>query len=115
MIEYLKLGAEALVLTMAVEVIIAWFWGIRGKAGLAAVLLINLITNPALNFLILLNSYLGIINHTAIFTLRLEILVVLIEWKLLVYALRLNNKKALALSLGMNAASYLAGLLIFSF
>jgi hypothetical protein len=114
MIEYLKLGAEALVLTMAVEVIIAWFWGIRGKAGLAAILLINLITNPALNFLILLNSYLGVVKSTLIFILCLEVLVVFIEWKLLAYALRLNNKKSLALSICMNTASYLAGLLIFS-
>jgi hypothetical protein len=115
MIEYLKLGAEALILTMAVEVIVAWCFGLRNKAGLAAILLINLITNPAMNFLILLNDYLGVINSTTIFTVCLEVFVVLIEWKLLTYALRMKNKKALGLSLGMNAASYLAGLLIFSF
>jgi hypothetical protein len=115
MIEYLKLGAEALILTIAVEILIALLLGLRRKTELTAVLLINLITNPALNFLLALNNQYRLIHQTTILTLCLEVLVVFIEWKLLVYALRLNNKKAFVLSLSMNAASFLAGLIIFSY
>jgi hypothetical protein len=113
MIEYLTLSAEALVITIAVETLIAWLWGLRRKAELLALALINVITNPALNFLITLNDSYGLKNQTTLLTVCLEVLVVSIEWRLLVYALRLNNKKALVLSLAMNVASYLAGVLIF--
>lgn len=115
MIMFLVLGATALVLTIVVEIIVAGFFGLRNKAEISAVVLINLITNPAMNFVILLNNYFWLKNNTTIFTVCLEIIVVVIEWKLLVYSRRLNNKKSFVLSLSMNAASFLAGLLIFSY
>jgi hypothetical protein len=77
------------------------------------VILVNLVTNPSLNYLLCLNDDLGIIRHRLPLILFLEIGVVLIEWALLVFALRGNKKSLFALSLAMNASSYLTGVLIF--
>jgi hypothetical protein len=46
MIDYLRLSAEALILTVVIEVGIAWLFGLRSKRELLTVLLINVITNP---------------------------------------------------------------------
>jgi hypothetical protein len=111
--EYLTLAAIALAITVAVEILVALLLGLRRKTELTTVLLINLITNPALNFLLALNNVYRLIHQTTILTLCLEALIVLVEWKLLVYALRLNYTKALVFSLVLNAASFLAGFWIF--
>lgn len=113
MTEYLILAAEALVLTIAVETPAALLLGLRNKHALLAVLIINVITNPALNFLVLLNDYLGLISPAIILIVFLEITVVFVEWKLLVYTLRMKNRRAFIVSLILNTASFLAGILIF--
>ncbi len=113
MIEYLKLSAEALLLTIAIEVATVWLLGLRSKPQLLTVVLINVITNPALNFIVLLNSFLGWIDQNTVLIIFLEVAVVVIEWKLLVYALRLKSGTMFLLSLVINTASSLAGLFIF--
>lgn len=113
MIEYLKLAAAALALTVAVEGLFALIFGLRSRNQLLAILVINVITNPALNFLVALNNYLGFINQNLILLLCLEVIVVFIEWKLLVYALQLKTGRAFLFSVILNTASFLAGLLIF--
>ena len=113
MIDYLRWSAEALILTIVIEVIIAWLFGLRSKRELLTVLLINVITNPLLNYLITVNGYFHLVSRTNLLILCLEVVVVLVEWRLLVWVLRQKVKKMLVLSVAMNAASYLAGLLIF--
>jgi hypothetical protein len=113
MIDYLKFSLEALLLTIAIEVIVALLFGLRSKQELWTVVLINVITNPLLNYLITVNGYFHLISQTTILILCLEVAVVLVEWRLLVWVLRQSTKKMLRLSFVMNTCSYLAGLLIF--
>ena len=103
----------ALLFTTFVEVIVALILGYRKKAELAAVILVNLISNPVLNYFLLLDNRFGLIKVDAWFMLSLEIVVVLVEWQLLAYALQGNPKKLFVLSLAMNFCSFVAGVLIF--
>jgi len=113
MIDYLKFSLEALLLTIAIEVIVALLFVLRSKQELWTVVLINVITNPLLNYLITVNGYFHLISQTTILILCLDVAVVLVEWRLLVWVLRQSTKKMLLLSFVMNTCSYLAGLLIF--
>lgn len=113
MIDYLRLSAESLILTIVIEVIIAWLFGLRTQKEFLTVILINLITNPLLNYLILVNGYFHLVSQVNVLILGLEAGVVLAEWRLLVYVLRQGVKKMLALSAAINATSFLAGFLFF--
>jgi hypothetical protein len=113
MIDYLKFSAVALILTIIIESGIAWLFGLRSRRELLTIVLINVITNPLLNYLLAVNSYFHLISQTTALLLCLEITVVLVEWQLLVWVLRMNSKKMLLLSFVMNACSCGAGLLIF--
>jgi len=103
----------ALLLTEIVEVTVALILGYRRPREIVAVILVNLVTNPSLNYLLSLNNHFGIIRHRLPLILFSELGVVLIEWILLVFALRRNKKSLLILSFTMNACSYLTGVLIF--
>ncbi len=113
MIEYLTFSAEALLITLAVELAVAWLLRLRSRTQLLSIALINLVTNPLLNYLLLVNGHFHLIAQARVLTVCLEAGVVLGEWALLAWALRLKPTRMLALSLVMNASSYLAGLLIF--
>jgi len=102
----------ALLLTVAIEDGIAWLFGYRTARLLLAVAMINCITNPALNFLLLLLAWQGV-EVTLLLVVLLEVLVVLVEWRLLVYVIGQPKRRLFFLSLTANAASFLAGLLIF--
>ena len=99
----------ALLLTVAIEDGIAWLFGYRTARLLLAVAMINCITNPALNFLLLLLAWQGV-EVTLLLVVLLEVLV---EWRLLVYVIGQPKRRLFFLSLTANAASFLAGLLIF--
>lgn len=103
----------ALFLTVAVELMIAFFFGFRKKIELIAVICINLITNPILNYLLLVNNYFSLLEANLILILFLELIVVLVEWRLLFFALQKEPKKLLIMSFVMNFCSYVVGVLIF--
>jgi hypothetical protein len=103
----------ALLLTEIVEIAVALFLGYRRPREIIAVFLVNLVTNPSLNYLLFLNDYFGIVRHRFPLILLLEAGVVLVEWALLVFALRGNKLSLFVLSFAMNTSSYLTGLLIF--
>jgi hypothetical protein len=103
----------ALLLTEIVEVAVALFLGYRRPKEIIAVILVNVVTNPSLNYLLFLNDYYGFIRRGLVLILLLEAAVVLIEWALLVFALRRNKKGLLGLSFTMNTCSFLVGVLIF--
>ena len=115
MLEYIKLFALALVLTIVIEVGIAWVLGLRHKTGMMTVILINVITNPFLNYLILINGYFHLVQQYGLLIIILEICVVFVEWWLLWFVLRQKTKRMLPLSILMNGASFLTGLLVFKF
>ena len=103
----------ALFLTIIIELIVAFFFGFKKKIEIIAIVFINLLTNPILNYFLLVNDYFSFFKSSLLIILFLEVIVVLIEWKLLVFALQEKSKKLLVLSLAMNFCSYIAGVLIF--
>ena len=102
----------ALLLTVVIEDGIAWMFGYRTARLMLAVAMINCITNPALNFILLVLAWQGI-DVTLVLVVLLEVLVVVVEWRLLVYVIGHPKGRLFILSLVANAASFLAGLLIF--
>jgi hypothetical protein len=74
--------------------------------------MINCITNPSLNFLLLLLAWRGV-AVTLPLVIPLEVLVVVVEWGLLVYIFEKPKRRLFTLSLVANTASFLAGLVIF--
>jgi hypothetical protein len=103
----------ALLITILVEATVAIVLGYRKKLEIATIILINIITNPLLNYLLFMTNYLGIIRVNTIGVLFLELIIVLVEWLLLRFVLQQDPKKLFVLSLAMNLCSYLAGVLIF--
>jgi len=113
MADFLRLSLTALALTLAVEVGVAFLFGLRGKRELGAVVAVNIITNPLLNYFVVAGAYFHLISPNSALILLLEVFVVLVEWRLLVYALREDSKRMFALSALMNAASFVVGILFF--
>ncbi|MFA6354198.1 MAG: hypothetical protein WCX12_00740 [Candidatus Paceibacterota bacterium] len=103
----------ALLLTIAVEVLIAVILGFRNKNSIVSVVCVNLITNPILNYFLWINNAYSFIRVNITIVLFFEILIVFIELLLLTFALRQNVKKMLVLSIVMNLFSYIVGVLIF--
>lgn len=112
MIAYISRLFLALLVTVIIEFAVAWIFSLRGK-DLAVVILVNVITNPLLNYLILVNAYFQLFPNAFGFGLFLEGCVIPAEWGLLVKYTRLSRRKTLLLSFTMNVVSFLVGLLIF--
>jgi len=104
---------SALLFTILIEVCIAIIFVYRKKLEIATIILINIITNPLLNYFLLLNNHYEIIKIDTLVILFLEIAVVYVEWLLLKYTLQQNPKKLFILSIAMNFCSYFLGILIF--
>jgi hypothetical protein len=100
-------------LTELIELGIAVSFGLRHTLELAAIALVNVITNPLMNYLLSINFYFDIISQRVALLIALEIIVVFSEWRLLVWILNLNSKKMFILSSVMNICSCLAGLFVF--
>ncbi len=104
-----------LFLTIAIECFIAFLMCYRDKIFLLIIILINIITNPILNYLILLNNQLNFLKNTFTIVLFFEILIIFIEWGILIYVFTdKDRKELLLLSLIINLISFLLGLIIFS-
>jgi len=102
----------ALFLTIALEEGVAFLLGLRTRRHILAVAAVNTLTNPVLNYSLLVLGFLGMdVSYGGI--VLLEILVVAVEWLLLVYLFGGLRGRLLLVSLLMNAASFIGGLLIF--
>jgi len=104
---------SALLFTEIVEFIAAYLMGYRGKGFYIVLALVNVITNPLLNYIILVLYSYNLLCFRIITILFLEIIVVISEWRILSYALPKKRKSFLSLSIVMNTSSYLIGVLIF--
>lgn len=104
----------ALILTLVIELSIAYVLGFRTKKDIIAIIFANLITHPLLCYFLWMNSIFFItpVNYFSI--IILEILVVLLESVLLFFALKQKYLNMLKLSFGINIVSFLVGLLIFN-
>lgn len=87
--------------------------GYRAWPQLRAVILVNLITHPALHYFILICRWEGFVDVSFFTIVVLELVVIVAEWLLLVYVLRGKRSTLFALSLSMNATSFIAGLIVF--
>jgi hypothetical protein len=106
--------AVTLAVTLALELFVAALFRI-GRRGLLAVLLINIVTNPLFN-LVFWGASRGRGPELLIILLVLEAVVVLVEWRLLVWALGRtagSSRRLFALSLAMNAVSAVGSVLLF--
>jgi len=123
---FVTLFVLALALTLAVELLVAWLFRV-GPRGIAAVALINLLTNPLFNLTLMAfvftagfgGSY--AIRHYARWTLAvlvaLEVLVVFVEWRLLVWVSHGtmgSSRRLFALSVVANAASAIAPFAVYA-
>ena len=102
----------ALLLTVAIEGGVAWLFGFRTGRSQLAVASINCLTNPALNLLLVVLTWLGVAVRLPLVIL-LEFVVVAVEWGLLVYVFGQPKRRLFVLSLLANAASFLVGVLLF--
>jgi hypothetical protein len=107
----------ALVLTLIIESVAGFILGLRDKKSVLAVVGINLITNPLLNFAILVFPFLrwsvGLWGAIIEIEFILEAIVVIVEGCLLSFALKKPLPKMLLFSLIMNAVSFALGLALF--
>lgn len=103
----------ALSLTILLEWVVVIAFGFRGRSVFFAVVAINFITNPILNYSILIIQSLNLFRVDFFVLLIFELIVVLVEWRLLVFSVCGRPKKLLMLSLVMNLFSFASGLLLF--
>ena len=91
--------------------------GLRTRTALLAVALVNLITNPLLDYVLMVARHLAgwgtrpTVASVAVLIAG-ELLVVVAEWLLLLWVLGGSFARMLRVSLAMNAASALAGILL---
>ena len=106
--------AIALILAILIELLVVIAFGFRVKNAFLAVAAINLITNPLLNHSILIIHNFNLFRVDFTVLLIFELIVALVEWRLLVFSVSGDSKKLLILSLVMNLTSFASGLLFFS-
>jgi hypothetical protein len=100
-----------LILTIIIETFVVYMLGFRSKKFLWSVVMVNVITNPALNFLLsqTVDLYLSFgMNYILI----LEAIVVVVEYLILKTLFRQEKIPFFQLSFVMNGSSFLLGLLL---
>ena len=103
----------ALSLTVLVEETIIFLLGYGNKNTFLVVALVNVITNPIANYILMINNVFSIVKPNISLVITIEVLIVYIEWKILEYALPNQEKQSyLILSIMMNLASFLTGIVI---
>ena len=112
---YIGPAVTALGLTLLVELSAALAMGWRTRNDLAGVAAVSVITNPffvlSVYVLLLIFRDLSLIS-LVLFMVVLEIVIILVEWRLLRWALKKDSRKTMLLSAVMNTLSFAAGLVI---
>lgn len=104
----------ALILTILIEETGILLLGYRNKNTFLVVALVNVITNPTANYIVMTNNIFNIIKPNILLVIFLEVLIVYIEWKILEYVLPNQEKQSyLILSIIINLASFLTGIVLF--
>jgi hypothetical protein len=105
---------STLILTILIEETVIFLLGYRNKNTFLVVASVNVITNPIANYIVMTNKIFNIIKPDISLVIILEVLIVYIEWKILEYALPNQEKQSyLTLSIIMNLASFLTGIILF--
>ena len=102
--------ATAFSITIIIETLLAYILKIREKENLLNIIIINFITNVALNIFIIISSIL--FNKLIINIILLEILIIVVEG--IFYKKKLSYKKInpFLISLILNTVSYLFSIII---
>ena len=103
----------ALLLTLIIELAVAFFLGYKTKKILISIICINLITHPLFCYFLWINFNINLIPINYFSITVLEILITLIESLLLLLALKQKYLTMLKLSFAMNFMSYIVGLILF--
>lgn len=101
-----------LIITITIEILLAYALKVRDKLDFLNVLLVNILTNP---ILVITTYMIGIAStkmNQDIFTYVFEVLVVLAEGYIYKKVLKYKKINCFILSLILNIGSYLIGLLI---
>ena len=106
--------SASLLLTLAVELPLAFLLKVRGGKNLLIVVLVNLLTNPVVNYCYYwaLRFFAADSIYTILFLAFLELAAVLTEFLFYKLLLSYDRLGKLKLSLLLNAASFAAGLLV---
>lgn len=102
----------ALLLTVIIEAAVAYMLGLRQRKVQIALVAINLLTNLLLNFSLVVLAAVGV-NVSWQLVSALEIFVVVVEWRMLVYTFGQPKQRFLVNSVLGNFISFSAGLLLF--
>lgn len=106
----LILLAVSLCLTLVLELAFALLWGVRGRRELTLVVLVNILTNPAV--VLLYHTATGLLHWPALpVTLVLECTAVAVEW-ICYRACSETIRHPFRFALAVNAFSYGVGCLI---
>jgi hypothetical protein len=99
----------SLLFTQVIELAITYLL-IKKKFLLIILLLINLITHPLVNYLFWVNQFLSffIVNWFNVFIF--ELLIIIVEWLLLKFVVKVKSVELLKLSLIINLSSFFFGL-----
>lgn len=100
-----------LILTIFIEIVSVLIIGLKNKELLTNILLVNILTNPTLNF-ILEHTYFNFENILWLYIILLELIVVIFEWLFLKFRLKSKNLPFFKIAFIINATSFLIGLLI---
>jgi hypothetical protein len=104
----------ALILTILIEETVIFLLGYRNKNIFLVVALVNVITNPIANYILMTSNIFNIIKPNISFVIILEVLIVYTEWKILEYVIPNQKKQSyLILSIMMNLSSFLTGIILF--
>jgi hypothetical protein len=104
---------KPLILTLLTESLVAFCFGFRKPKQFLTLSLVNLITNPLLNYILLLYGFLIRPEFPLAITTLVEIIIVLAEYKLLALVLSQEKKsKLFTLALAANLTSFLIGLIL---
>ena len=98
--------------TIAIELGVAVMLGFRRTRELLAVLLVNIVTHPALHAFLWVVFWTELLPLTWPLLLLLEVVVFLAEWWMLARLLRLSATRAGLVALAMNTSSALLGLML---
>lgn len=101
-----------LVLTIIIELVVVFLLGFRDKPLLVGVVIVNIITNPTLNYIVLHTREAALMFGLS-YILFLEGIVVIAEFLMLRAAFKNTKIPFFKLSLVMNATSFLIGVLLF--
>ncbi len=103
-----------LIPTILIELGVAWLWKLRDKFSLFTIIFVNVFSYTIFFTLFTIITMVPWLDWTyGLKVTTLEIMVLIIEWQLLKFAL-VKTKKYFFLALVMNLASFILGQLIFT-